>query len=341
MSKHEALVFQVKKENHPNADKLALVTANGYLCGVRKDDFSDGDLAVLVEPDPMVPTSRAEFAFLSGAAYTTGEFTGYARITARRFRGLTSYGLVVKAPEGVQPGDDCFEALGLKHWDPEMAGIKPKAAALDSEGNDGFGHIYDLEHGKKHAARVFTPGETVVVTEKVHGTNCRVLVRDGRLWCGSRTQWKKPGDNHYWKWTERSKGLMDFLAHSNLMILGEVVGPGVSNGSGEAWRYMNAPTFLLFDAVDLNTGSFLDHTELEEVADRCGVQRVPFVATLSFESMEQLDAMAVGPSLGTWDIAPPFREGVVVRPDTERYSPLLGGRAILKFVSGDFLAQEK
>ena len=63
MSNHSCDVVQVKLEEHPNADSLSIVRVGGYQCIVRTEDWKDGDLAVYVPPDSVVPDTEA-FAFL-------------------------------------------------------------------------------------------------------------------------------------------------------------------------------------------------------------------------------------------------------------------------------------
>jgi len=335
MSKHEAVVFRVEKRPHPNADKLALVEVNGYVSGVRKEDFSDGDLAVLIEPDTCVPVARPEFSFLSGAAYADGEYGGFARITVRRFRGLYSHGLVVKAPDGMAAGDNAFEALGLKHFDPEVANPGRRGHIPDSEGDGvvGFNGKYDLEHLLKYK-NLFIDGEEVVVTEKIHGSNMRVGCVDGVVKVGSRSRWVKDSDNVWWNaYRPRAPELNHLAVDLGLTVFGEVVPT-----QGERWTYgiTGSPGFIVFDM--LRNGEFIDHDELAKLCRMMDLTMVPELWRGPF-SMDKMHELASGVS----ELAPgvaPYREGCVVRPVKERIQfPV--GRCVLKLVSPHFLENEK
>lgn len=331
MSSHEAKVFRIKMRPHPNADKLALVDVNGYVAGVGKADFQDGDLAVLVEPDTCVPVDRPEFAFLAGAAYLEGEYAGMARITVRKFRGLYSQGLVVKAPPGLQEGDDAFDALELKHFDPEQAGERKHALSADALGTEGFGSRYDLEHLVKFP-EAFTEGEDVVVTEKLHGSNMRVAVINGELRVGSRSHWKKPGSNVWWAAAEAHPQLAELVRTVEVTVYGECLPT-----QGPKWGYgFESPTMVVFDIFDSPAGKYLDHDRMVELCKAYALPYAPVVHEGAY-SLDQIKQLAEGPSI----LAPgkvPCREGVVVRPRAERYTG--PARTVLKLVSNRFLEEK-
>lgn len=43
---------------HPNADKLELTMVGGYQMVIGKDQFKEGDLAVFIQPDSVVPGAK-------------------------------------------------------------------------------------------------------------------------------------------------------------------------------------------------------------------------------------------------------------------------------------------
>jgi hypothetical protein len=100
---------------HPNADTLGLTLVDGgYPCITKLGDFKAGDLAVYVPVDSLVPTDRAEFAFLAKDAKADGR----ARIKAKRLRGTFSMGLLVPCSGAWMPGDDVTAALGIVKYLP-------------------------------------------------------------------------------------------------------------------------------------------------------------------------------------------------------------------------------
>src|SRR5271166_5411687 len=107
-STHKVEVFRVEHmEKHPNADTLSIMKVFNYQAVVRTSDFNVGDLACYIPPDNVLP-DEPQYAFLSG----------HRHIKAAKLRGIMSQGLVLKAPEGAQPGDDVAELLGIVHYVP-------------------------------------------------------------------------------------------------------------------------------------------------------------------------------------------------------------------------------
>ncbi len=130
---HKVEVVRVKLDPHPNADTLSVVQVHNFTCCVRTADWQDGDLAAYIQPDSIVDTSRPEFTFLEG----------HERIRVKKLRGIVSMGLLVKAPEGVNVGDDAAEALGVTHYEPPL----PLSAGGDVEAPPPglYAPTYDVE----------------------------------------------------------------------------------------------------------------------------------------------------------------------------------------------------
>jgi len=171
MSKHEIPVIEVKLEKHPGADALSLVRIDGYVVVVRTADWKDGDLAVYIAPDYVVPKTE-QFAFLGD----------HLRIKPHKFRGIISEGLLVKAPQDAKVGDEMMESLGIIRYEPPM----DLTFNGDNEsGPSGTYPKYDVEPYKKYHTLIAS-GEEVVVTEKLHGASARYLFLGGRMWVGSR-----------------------------------------------------------------------------------------------------------------------------------------------------------
>src|SRR5260370_38515119 len=77
---------------HPNADTLSIVQVDGYPCIVKNDTFKEGDLAVYIPVDSLVPTHREElpdFHFLAKPDRT------HHRVRAIKLRGVFSMGLLI------------------------------------------------------------------------------------------------------------------------------------------------------------------------------------------------------------------------------------------------------
>ncbi len=239
MSTHCCPVVPVVLEKHPNADSLSIVRIGGeggYTVVVKTTDWEAEKLAVYVPPDYIVP-DLPYFSFLEGKR----------RITVRRFRGVLSEGMLVPFKAftvdglalAVADGDNAFEACGFERYEPpapreSRPGGPPAPSAPAPEVTGAFTK-YDLEALKAHPGG-FLEDERVLVTEKIHGSNIRLVWQDGRLHVGSRTRWTdRVEDNRFWKGVESTPGLLDWLqAHPDRIWYGEVYGASVQ---GPKFKY--------------------------------------------------------------------------------------------------------
>lgn len=117
---------------HPNADTLSITNVygaadgtGGYPCIFRTGDFKEGDLAVYVPVDALVPVDRPAFAFLAehnpaggGARLYEVDGKQYARIKAKKLRKIFSMGLLVPCPESGLFRADPQEDLGILKYEP-------------------------------------------------------------------------------------------------------------------------------------------------------------------------------------------------------------------------------
>lgn len=364
-STHKCEVIPVKLEPHPNADNLAVCKVYNYRVCVNKNDWKDGDLGAYVVPDSLVDTSRPEFSFLGKNN----------RIRVKKLRGVPSQGLLVKAPEGSQPGDDVASLLGVTRYNPPEPGSPGKPGLfLGGETESGPPNLwcpkYDLESWYRYG-HVFRDGEPVVATEKLHGAGAKYTWKDGRLYCGSRNEWKrqypsysrvtmeslvpkvgeerareildrihnKPvQENLWWKVIARYPDVVAFLqAHEGLILYGEVF------GQVQDLKYGAKPGecfFAAFDLWDSHRGQFLDWVEFKNLCNQGIVPYVPFLGSFPY------DRAAVEKLIGgdSYEAAQrgitQLREGIVIKPLRERYHEDCG-RVALKAVSDDYLERAK
>jgi RNA ligase (TIGR02306 family) len=368
-STHKVEVVPVVLEKHPNADRLSVAKVFGYTCVTETSQWI-GQLAAYIPPDSLVDTTRPEFLFLATEA-KYGEKGTLARVKAKRLRGVQSFGLLVPAPNGVQLGEDIADLLQVTHYDPPIkgTGTKPglRFGGEIASGPNVYHVKYDVEAGRRYADGVFVPGELVVATEKIHGANARYVFHDGRMYCGSRIEWKKeyPSYDHvtseflaqqgvsedraaaiieglkiknvvknlWWQALDATPTLRAFCeSHPGVVVYGEVY------GAVQDLNYGCKPHEVRFAAFDvMENGVWLDFDAA------WGLLRgydVPFVSYL-FRGEYDFDKMcelADGPSVipGTNHI----REGVVVVPIKERWDHRVG-RVKLKWVSAAYLERSK
>lgn len=199
-------------EKHPNADTLSTTVVEGETVVIRTGDYVEGDLAIYVPVDAVIPTT----------VYGT-EFLGeHRRIKAKRLRGVYSEGLLLPLYGPFKVGSDALkdggvgadmaEVLGItKHQDkvPDNWGTSTPGLSIPSKRGI-MGHfwhwcfkdqlrtheedpgvpVYDIEPYKKNR-HMLVEGDEVSITEKLHGTNARFGAVDGKLYVGSR--------NHFWR----------------------------------------------------------------------------------------------------------------------------------------------
>ncbi len=314
MSIFKVEIVPVKLEPHPNADTLSIVKVFDYAVCVRTADWQDKTMGAYIPPDSVVPNNE-KFAFLDGKT----------RIKVRKLRGVVSMGLLVPAPAGSVVGDDVTELLGVTHYEPPLQNAKT-GGEVESPPQGIAAPAYDVENMLRFAS-LFQENEPVHVTEKIHGANSRYVFHDNRMWCGSKNEWKKQDDeNLWWRALSQNPWLENYCRNN----AGDVVYAEVF-GSVQSLRYGLKPGIYQIRVFDiLRNGKFLSVDTLLAIPD---IKLVPSLGIHPFD-LEKLKVMAEGNSL--IEGANHIREGVVVRPMTERYTNEIG-RLQLKIISNAYL----
>mgnify|MGYP001593299588 FL=1 len=318
VSPHRVEVIRIQEiEKHPNADKLGIVRIFGYTVCVRLGDFQEGDLVAYIVPDSIVPDSPL-FSFLDG----------HYRIRVKRLRGIMSQGLLIKVPEGVKEGDDAAEILGVTRYEPPLPLMSGGEAEKPPRG---IYPVYDVESWYRYK-HLLVPGEEVIITEKIHGANGIFLWQDGRMYCGSRTEWKKENKNNlWWQALRQSSWLENFCRdHSDICVYGEVF------GQVQDLKYGTRDGEILFRTFDLcRNGQWINFKEVCEIFS-VNVGASPWVPIIAKEPYdeEKIKKFMDGPSHIPG--AQHIREGIVIRPVEERTDSEIG-RVQLKVVSNQYL----
>jgi RNA ligase (TIGR02306 family) len=325
---------------HPNADNLAIAEVGGWQFVTQKSGYKAGDKVVYFPPDTVLPGDVAE-------ELGVARYLDKGRIKAIKLRGEPSFGLVVPPADPTWPvGLDVAEHYGAKKWEPpareftgrNVGGQQPLYSDALPE-NPMFNRYTDIEN-LRHYKTLFNEGEPVYVSEKVHGTSCRIGIVDGewQAGCGKGRQRKPLAECVYpdsaWYWFPRSIAgvdalLTDLARHNTQAILyGEVYGSGV-----QSLNYGLAQGKIAFAAFDLMiNGVYLNGPAFREVMASYDIPVVPSFGYLTY-NFEKIRDLANGPTtLGATHI----REGVVVKPLTERNHPKVG-RLVLKYVSDAYL----
>jgi len=292
----------------------------GWEVCMRSDEWTDGQLAVYVPPDYVVPDIEL-FAWLKKSGSSS-----WNRIRTRKFRQRYSHGILVPAPEGLNEGDNAMEILGIERYEPPL----PLSAGGDNErGPAGFYPKYDVENYQRYKATLVA-GEEVVITEKIHGANARYVWAEDRIWCGSRINWKAEDEkNLWWQGLKQNEWIYHWCKRNPGKVLyGEVFGQ-VQN-----LKYGAGPSQIFFRVFDiLDKDRWMSYDEVRELLSM--MEMVPLLYRGPFDEEKAIE-LALGDSL----LADHMREGVVVKPVVERQDPELG-RVLLKIVSPRYLEKAK
>jgi RNA ligase-like protein/uncharacterized protein len=367
-SNHKVPVVRITELlKHPNADSLSIVQIGGYQCVVKTDNYKVGDLAIYIQPDSVVPQTKP-FEFL----WADKEFPDgvvpekYRRITVRRFRKEWSEGLLLPVSDflggcWLTEGAEVAEALGITHYVPpepveSTQGRKqqykwpPKSLkgwfyyllhliGIDLNGPVGGSNekgpknpppVYDVESYKNFKG-IFQPGEEVLVTEKIHGSNARYMFDGKKFYVGSRQLWKSEKSTCIWRKVAAANPWIEEWCrkHEGSTLYGEVVPTqkGFSYGAADG-----AVKFFAFDILNPD-GTWQE----AELGKDLGLTWVPCLYAGPFDE-ETIKKLVDGPS--HVDGAKHIREGVVIKPMTERHAHGLG-RVQLKLVSNAFLEKSE
>lgn len=334
---------------HPGADALELAQVGLYRAVVAKGVYRSGESAVYIPEQSVLPAGLIEELGL------TGRLSGgnRDRVKAVRLRGELSQGIVcrpaaladVDLARAAADGTDFAELLGVTKWVPPI----PPTMSGDVEAAPDLLPWVDIENIQRYPD-VFAPGEPVVLTEKLHGSACLVtyVAESGRVHVSSKgfgaksLALQEDPRNLYWRAVHghgvaaAAAGLAERLGARRVGIFGEVYGDGVQDLTYGADGRRDTLGYAVFDVSADIDGQvrWLDATELLD-------GELPLVPRL-YEGPYDADrvlALATGrESVSGRDLH--LREGVVIRPAVERYSPVTGGRAIAKAVSPAYLTRK-
>lgn len=383
MSTFAVKVRKIEILPHPNADALELAQVDDYRCVVKKDQYKSGDLVVYIPEAAIVPEWILKQYNFWNEKENKGMLSGPEgnRVKAIKLRGELSQGIVIPVitdyphslPYGqcavrnehdedvfMNIGEDVAKWLGITKYEP------PIPVHMAGEVFNAGSHLtvnYDIENFKAFPT-VLQDHEEVVITEKLHGTFCQVVIvpeKDanenmfhGRILVASKGlgaqglcfKANEQNETNVYVRALKASGLFDKLLNQfsvffgengpiPFFVLGEVYGPGVQDG----FSYGNDLKFRVFDMGYGYRGEqrYLNWNMVKENTKLLKVETVPelYVGPFSKEKMLELTS---GKETVSGE-SKHMREGVVVKPTTERRDFNLG-RVILKSVSEEYLTRK-
>lgn len=336
-STHVVEVVNIELQKHPNSDNLSYCKIYDYTVVVNTKQWEGINRAAYVPPDSIVDTSKPEFAWLNEAIKTdeAGNKINYLkpahleRVRAKKLRGMVSYGMLVKAPDGARVGDNVATLLGVQHYEPEM-----EVAGSREDNTNGpkiIAPTYDVDAMLRYAAS-FNENEEVVATLKIHGSNMRAVYHDGQMYIGSRNMWKMENyGNNFWRVTKYVPQILEFCkANPDHILYGEVY--GFQKKGDVKFTYDCKVGELGFRAFDVMLhGNWHHYDESEKLLQQYNVPQVPVLYRGPF-NLDKMKELAVGNDI----LGHHLREGVCVKPVLERWDARIG-RVHLKLVSYKYL----
>jgi len=316
------------------ADHIEAARVMGWTVVVKRGEFAVGDLCLFFEIDSVLPDGPAWSEFMRPRGF---------RVRTIRLRGVLSQGLAlpvfpVSAADGqptlsTSPDVDLAELLGVTKFEPvvpdarDIAGPFPAMVPKTDEIRlqSALGVLSELR-GLPFYVSVKLDGESVTYANLEDG-----LVAASRNWA------VKLGGK-IGQIAERYR-LAEKIP-SYFAIQGELCGPGIRNnrlGLGDV-------DFFVFSVYDVRSASYLSFSEfISFCADR-DLATVPIERIVRGDEAAGFDhdlAYWLEAARGLYAGTKQRREGIVVRPLTERRSATLGGRLSFKVINNDFLLKDE
>jgi len=171
-----------------------------------------------------------------------------------------------------------------------------------------------------------------IFTEKVDGTNIRVMQNEGKVTFGGKTDRSQiPArlvERLYDTFMPLTKRLSDVFNSSDVCLYGEGYGPKIQK-DGE--NYRKDQDFVLFD---IKVGRWwLQRKDVEDVAGELGLDIVPIIGKGTLRDMVSMAKEGITSTWGDFQ-----SEGIVARPSTELITRG-GHRLITKIKTRDFPVQ--
>jgi RNA ligase (TIGR02306 family) len=379
MSSFEVTLERITVRPHPNADRLELARVGLFDAVIGKGQFQTGDVVIYIPEQAILPQ------WLISKLNLDGKLNGKEknRVKAVSLRGALSQGIV--APLDIvklQPEDLFYEEalqalasinnggelsrfnfavlLDIQKWQPEvpihMSGeVVPAPDLLP---------WIDIENIKRFPD-IFTKGDNVSVTEKLHGTcTLATVIFNGeeieevlvtsKGFAEKRLVLVENPDNLYWRAVngypvrEMAEQLCNIVENegvdvASIGIYGETYGAGIQDLAYGETR-AGLPGFAVFDAyVKLANGEgfWVMSQDVNLVAEKVGMPVVPVLFEGEYD-IEHIASIASGKEQMSGTEAN-IREGVVIRSAREdKWIDAFGNghRKIAKFVTEEYLTRK-
>ena len=323
---------------HPNADALELCQIKGWQCVVPLGKYQAGSLVTYIPIDSLIPLDHADRwgirKYLSVRTGPDAPAPPAGRVRCARLRGEPSFGVLIDVEDPAwTEGQDVRAHYGIAKYIPPLRTTAGDAAPPHPL----FTEYTDIEN-LRNFPDALNAGEEVSVSEKIHGTSCRVGLIEGEWMAGSmNVRRRMPDAPEQWAqstyWFPLSlpsvRALVEHLgaAHRQVILYGEVYGSKIQDLN---YGCKGALGFRAFDL--LVDGKYLDVDAFSSVCREYGVHSVPILYRGAYD-LAVIKTLSEG---ATTLAGSHIREGVVVKPLVERVDPRVG-RVAMKYIGDAYL----
>lgn len=334
-----------KIEPIENADRLELLSVEGWKCVGNKGQFNVGNLAVYFEIDSFLPIDE-RFEFLRASSYRKTDVMGEGfKIKTMKFRGQISQGLVLplsEFPEIENPtlGQDVTDILGVKKWE-----IEERATT----GGTAIGSLpYDVPHSDEiriqnfaEFAEAFKDLEYYISTKMDGSSHSLSIDENGFHVCGHNYEYKDDGSSSFYEFIKEKnyeynmRHAMGRFGIDKLTVQGEFCAPGIQKNP----LRLTKPEWYIFTIRE--NGKRVGLKRMQELCAFMNMPTVPIeeVGTDLPSKYPTVEAMLERAD-GNYSTGG-RKEGIVVRPTEPIYNEIIGGPLSMKVVSNKYLLKNE
>ncbi len=301
-----------------NSDNLVVLRFNelGWQAvSTKENNHYIGETLFFIPVDSVLPLELSEKLGVT-------KYLSHGKVKLAKFRGNRSEGLIVNK-EVVAPFIDSI----MKWEDPPsiaMSGEMLPSKDIPFE----FEKFYKMPN-LLNEPTTFDVGEHVVISEKIHGTNCRFGILPHpetgvpTFYIGSHETVQKNDCSSVYAITIR-RVCEHVSLPEGFVFFGEIFGKGIQHLDYE----QVTPTLRVFAII--NKGRYLTPFETSKMCEEIGLDCVRFTPVI-FESVSQMRELSDSPSEIT---DKHHREGIVIRS-------VCDGRKMAKVIGTEYLSETK
>jgi RNA ligase (TIGR02306 family) len=327
------------------ADRIQVATIKGLVFNfvIAKDSFKPGDKVLYFPVDSLIPQALAEKLGVAGKLAGSNK----DRIKTVKLKGVMSQGIV--GPVGLIDGLDdrtpesITQFLGITKYEPPEVVCHGGKLTRHAEGVS----TYDIEGADRYPKVVDKLMDQIVfITEKVEGSNWYGGVdAAGNPVVGQRSGAIIPDDvnspDHTWWKVARDYQLLynayrireDNYKQKSVIFRGEIAGGSIQS------NLYKFPKFRIFVFDILVDGQYVDVEKFLKLTSDFGIETAP-VLSKDKTLREWLGGKTIKEAChGNSMLGDNLREGIVIKPMTEQYDGILGGRLLIKQRDPIYLAK--